>query len=333
MFREMAKLRVGIVGVGRHGSRYARHAARDIDGLELAAVCRRDSVKGKALAEELGCEYIADAKALIARSDIDAVVLVTLPSLLEELVAAATAGGKRLLIEKPAAIDTSTGARILDLIENANTYCMVGHTLRFNSVVKAIVEHIDSLGRIDTLLFSQRFPPQPQLGWLDDPALSGGGNILHTGVHCFDLLRYFTKMEPTAVSCIARRIHTQDTEDSFTAELVLPGSALALVTCSRTTQSRNGLIEISGEKGQLVGDHVLNTLHRIDGAGVQDIPLSPPRHTVEETLQRFVADWRDQSEPMICYRDGLAAVSIAAACYRAAASGRLEAVVMPGERP
>ena len=32
----MAKLRVGIVGVGRHGSRYARHAAGDVEGLEEA---------------------------------------------------------------------------------------------------------------------------------------------------------------------------------------------------------------------------------------------------------------------------------------------------------
>lgn len=329
----MAKLRVGIIGVGRHGSRYAHHAAGDVDGLELVAICRRNADKGAALADQLGCEYIANPHELIERSDIDAVVLVTLPSLLEELVGAATASGKRLLIEKPVAVNADVGGRILDLIENSNSYCLVGHTLRFNSVIAAITEHIDSIGRIDTLLFSQRFPPQLQLAWLDDPALAGGGNILHTGVHCFDLLRLLTNMEPTALSCVARRIYTRATEDSFTAQLVMPGSALALVTCSRTTRSRNGLIEISGENGQLVGDHVLNTLYRIDTDGVDEIAVQPPRHTVRAILERLVGDWRDQTQPPITYRDGLAAVAIADACYRAAGSGRLEPVVMPDQRP
>src|SRR3990172_11502727 len=112
----VAQLRVGIVGVGRHGVRYARHAARDVDGLELVAVCRRDAASGERVARECGCDYVADARALIARPDIDAVVLVTLPTLLEPLVEAAAASGKRLVVEKPVAPDVATGRRMLEII-------------------------------------------------------------------------------------------------------------------------------------------------------------------------------------------------------------------------
>ncbi len=34
-------MRIGIIGTGKHGSRYANHIVNDIDGLELTAISRR----------------------------------------------------------------------------------------------------------------------------------------------------------------------------------------------------------------------------------------------------------------------------------------------------
>jgi predicted dehydrogenase len=326
----MAKLRLGIVGVGKHGARYARHAAADVPGIELKAVCRRDEATGRALAAELRCEYEADALALVRRPDIDAVVFATVPSLLERLVPAALESRKRLLIEKPVAPDVATGARLLAAIESSGAYCMAGHTLRFNTMVRRMRELVPMLGRIDALVFSQRFPPQLALDWLDDPARSGGGNVLHTGVHCFDLIRYLTGLEPATVWCTTERIHTRRTEDNFVARIgFAEGGVLAVVSCSRTVGGRNGWVEVAGEHGQLCGDHVLNTLVRLGPGGAEPIPLAPASQTVLEALRQFVADAERDAAPAVCYRDGLAAVATAAACYASAASGRIERVVSP----
>ena len=332
----MVKLRLGIVGAGRHGSRYARHAARDIDEIELVAICRRSEQLGRQTAQEFGCEYVSDADALIARRDIDAVVLVTLPSLLERLVECAVAHRKPLLIEKPVAPDLETGKRIRQTIAGSQLFCMAGHTLRFNSVCRQMAELVPDLGRIDSAIFSQRFPPQLDLAWLDDPKQSGGGNILHTGVHCFDLIRYLTGLEPLTAACVTRRVFTRRTEDCFSSVLTLgpdEAAAVASVSCSRTTACRNGLIEISGEHGQLVGDHVLNRLVRLDAEGAHDLAVDAPRHTVLECLHRFAADLAKSGPPAISYDDGLAAVAVADACYRAAASGRRGAVVLHTRGP
>jgi predicted dehydrogenase len=326
----VAKIRVGIVGVGRHGTRYARHASKDVEGLELAAVCRRDVEAGGALAEELGCDFEADALRLVERKDIDAVILVTVPWILEDLATAAIASGKRLLIEKPIALDLEMGARIAQQIDSYDAFCMAGQTLRFNTIANAIRDRLPDLGRLDSMIFSQRFPPQLQLDWLDDPTRSGGGSILHTGVHCFDLIRYISGLEPESVSCSMRSIYTKRTEDSFVSELTLRDhSALAMVSCSRTTESRNGLIELTGEHGQLVGDHVANTLYRVTADGAASIETAGPRHTVLEALRAFAADIQTGAAPRIGYSDGLAAVATASACYRSAASSRREHVVMP----
>ncbi|MFT5040498.1 MAG: putative dehydrogenase [Hyphomicrobiaceae bacterium] len=323
----MSELGLGIVGVGRHGSRYARHAVNDVDGVTLRAIAQRNPEAGQALATELGCDWHADPYELIARPDIDAVVLVTIPSLLPDLIAAAAAHGKALLVEKPIAPNLEAGLAVLKLVEDASLYAVAGHTLRMNSLCLAMREAARGLGRIDTIIFSQRFPPALELDWLDDPARSGGGNILHTGVHCFDLIPFLTGLVPTQVACRMASVYTQHTEDTFTSTLSLgDGKALASVACSRTTASRNGLIEISGEHGQIVGDHVLGTLYRLDGNGRHELPVPAPVYTTRALLERFVADLNAGAAPHIPLRAGLAAIAVADACYRSAASGKFEDV-------
>ena len=326
----MQPTKLGIIGLGRHGSRYARHAAQDVEALQLTAICRRDEAAGRALAGELNCRWTGDARELIASDDVDAVVLVTLPSLLPELVTLAAELGKPLLVEKPVAPGLASGRSILAAVESANIYCIAGHTLRFNSLCLAMRDEIGRLGRIDTLTFSQRFPPQLQLDWLDDPARSGGGNIMHTGVHCFDLLRWLTGLEVSSVACSMRSAVTTDTEDNFVASLQLSnGSTLAQVNCSRSSNSRNGLIEISGEHGQLVGDHVLGTLHFLGSDGPRELTTAAPVMTVPAILEAFAAGVGGQqgaTATAASYRDGLAAVAVAEACYRSVSSGRFENV-------
>lgn len=323
----MARLRVGIVGLGRHGSRYAHHAAVDVDGLQLVAVCRRDEARGRALAAELGCDYETEALHLVTRDDVDAVILVTVPRLLPQLVAAAAGAGKRLLIEKPVGRNIDDGLAMLRSVESEGVYCLAGHTLRLNAAVEALRRELPSLGRLDSFLFSQRFPPQLHLAWLDDFDEAGGGNILHTGVHCFDLLRWLSGEDVAGVFAQARTICTTTTEDSFVASLTMTWSSLlAQVSCSRSTQSRNGLIEVSGEHGQIVVDHVLGSGYRLDRNGRSDIAVDPPRMTVLEILRLFEREVRADAAPSIPLRDGLAAVAVADACYRSLESRALEAV-------
>jgi predicted dehydrogenase len=322
-----AKLRVAIIGAGKHGSRYATHAARDVDGIDLVAVCRRDRAKGSALASELGCEFESDAETLLRRRDIDAAILVTVPRLVPAFVSMAVESGKRLVIEKPVSPTLEGGRAILATLDKAGVYCMAGHTLRFNAAVETLRRELPSLGRIDSMIFSQRFPPQRDLAWLDNPEESGGGNILHTGVHCFDLLRWLSDLEVNSVATEARAVCTERTEDVFSSLLEMnePG-LIAQVSCSRTTNSRNGLIEVSGEHGQLVVDHVLGTGYRLSSRGREELDMDPPRMTVRHLLERLVDDARADRPPPITYRDGLAAVAVAEACYRSIASRSFEVV-------
>ena len=327
------RLKTGIIGVGKHGQRYAKHAVEDIEEIELVAIARRDAARGRELAQRFGCELASDARALADRADLDLLIVAAAPVVISEVLPIAAARGTRLLIEKPVALNLATGIELATTIARTGVYCMAGQTLRLNTVVRELSARVGDLGRLDSMIFSQRFPPQPDLTWLDDPGQSGGGNVLHTGVHCFDLSRVLTGRDPVSVTCVGRSVYTKRTEDLFSASLTLEDGLEATVACSRTTRSRNGLIELTGEKGQLVGDHVLNTLYAIGENGRVDVPLGPPRHTVFEMLRSVVADCRADRSPSIPYRDGLAAVAVADACYRSMGSGARERVVMPPAGP
>jgi predicted dehydrogenase len=173
----------------------------------------------------------------------------------------------------------------------------------------------------------QRFEPS-LLDWLDDPRRSGGGNLLHTGVHSFDLLRFLTGENPRAVTAETRRVVTRQTEDSFAAVFSFPGPLLGMVSGSRATGGRSGGIEVVGEHGQILADHVLGTALRIADGKREPLEMPPAVPTVRETLRAFARMLRDGAPPPITLEDGLWSVAMAEACYSSAESGKTEAVVL-----
>ncbi|MGE0827191.1 MAG: Gfo/Idh/MocA family protein [Candidatus Binatia bacterium] len=326
----MDTIRFGIIGAGKHGSRYAKHIVEDIPQAELIAVCRRDQAEGQQLAKQYRCAYLADYRQLLADPQIDTVVIVVPPYLHEDIVTAASQAKKHILLEKPFAVNVATGRRIYEVLDRDNTRCMVAQTLRFNAVVQTMLQHIPQIAPLHSLYLSQRFEPST-LPWLDCKAESGGGIILHTGVHSFDLLRVLSGSEVSQVWCQTQTIVTKETEDNFSmcCQLVDPSHSHTMhgvVAGSRSTASRSGLIEISGEHGQLVGDHHHNFSYLIRGSERIPLPVAPSVPTVRETLRTFVDNLRTGTPFPITPEDGLRAVAIAEACYRSAASGRVAAV-------
>jgi len=318
----MKRLRIGLIGVGKHGSRYARHIAADLPQAELTAVCRRNREEGEKLAASYGCSFYADYRSLITDASLDAVAVVVPPALHGEIVAAACAAGKHILIEKPLAVSVAEAKRIRGRIAASGVRCMVAHTLRFNTVVRALKAQIAHIAPLHTVSLSQRFEPSP-LAWLDHKAESGGGIVLHTGVHSFDLLRFLGGCEVEQVWCQTTQVFTKETEDNFlmlcrTSNPILKGA----VAGSRSTHSRSGLIEISGEKGQLLGDHTHGFAYLIRGLDRLPLPVEPLGPTVCEALRAFVEGLLHGRDFPVTVEDGLRAVAVAEACYRSALSGQ-----------
>ena len=99
-------LGIGLIGVGRHGSRYIHHLLHDLPGVSLTALCRKRIGEGLPSLPTAEIPVYGDYRALIADPMVEAVVVVTPPSLSLEICLEAVKARKPILIEKPLA---STG--------------------------------------------------------------------------------------------------------------------------------------------------------------------------------------------------------------------------------
>ncbi|MFQ5803047.1 MAG: Gfo/Idh/MocA family protein [Candidatus Methylomirabilales bacterium] len=313
------RIRFGLVGLGRHGSRYARHLLDDLPEAELVAVCRQDTRAGREFAEAKGIAFYADYRKLLEDDRLNAVAVVVPPDLNAKICTAAVRRGLSFVVEKPLAHTLADAQRILKEAQGGNVKGLVAQTLRFDSVVQTLKTHLPMLGALHSVLIEQHFEPSP-LPWLDEPGR--GGIILHTGVHGFDLLRFLTGAEVVQVYCKSFARFTRRTEDGFSAILEMePGPLQAVVTNLRTTLGRIGRIEVTGEKGILVGDHIHQSLHRIRGRETHPLPLPSPVPTILECLKAFVTWLTHSVPPPVSLADGLRALAVVDACRRSAASG------------
>ena len=240
------------------------------------------------------------------------------------IVAAAAERGVPLLLEKPAAPSLRDGRKMLRLLRERPIPVMVAQTLRYNAVVRLLKARLPELGPLHAITLSQRFEPSP-LTWLDDPGVSGGGMTLHTGVHLFDLIHFLTGTHAESVTCQMQSVHTGAPRTASSPRSGSAATRLATVSCARTAGARNGHIDLAGERGALVGDHVLNhaSLGRRHESRAARSAGAP---TVREVIRDFVGAVRAGAPMPISLADGLRAIAVVDACYAASRSGQVTAV-------
>lgn len=312
------RIRFGLIGFGRHGSRYAHHLLEDLPEVELVAICRQDKQAGQEFARAKGIAFYANYRDLLLDERLNAVAVVVPPDLHREICTAAARRRLSFVVEKPLAHTLADADKIVEETRAARVKGLVAQTLRFDSLVQTMKANLPSLGTLHAVVIQQHFEPSP-LGWLDEPGK--GGCILHTGVHGFDLVRFLTEGEVVQVYCDAFTHYTRNTEDGFSAILQIePGSLKAVVVNLRTTMGRIGGIDVIGEKGILSGDHVYHSLRFVQGRAAQALPLPPNVPTVRECLRAFVRWLTDDIPAPVSLADGLKALAVVDACQQSAAT-------------
>ncbi|MCF6185990.1 MAG: Gfo/Idh/MocA family oxidoreductase [Desulfobulbaceae bacterium] len=312
-------MRIGLVGTGKHGSRYARHIVRDVPGLELSAISRR-SAERKDQMREWNCRGYEDWRQLVDDDGVEAVIGVVPPALNLAIARACVRAGKPLLLEKPLAANLEEAGEIVSLCNKNNLPLTVGQTLRYNQVISRFRELLPELGDLYSFSANQRIEPST-LDWHEQPELAGAGVSFHTAVHVFDALRYITGREVERVMAISGRQHNAALEDLLLVLVEMEGGVKGIVDCSKVGRARSGRFEFVCSDGQLVGDQIYNTCARIVGVDVHPVECGEPVGTIRPLLedwQRFLAG---QGENPVSGEDGLRAVQACEGCLESARRG------------
>jgi len=312
-------MRIGIIGTGNHGSRYANHILNDVAGLELAALSRRTG-EGRYQAAQWNCRWYTDWMELVRDDTVDAVIAVVPPSLNLDIALACADHGKPLLVEKPLAVNSIEASRIVELCRAKNLRLTVGQTLRYNSVVKRLRQELPAIGTLFSFSANQRLEPS-SLAWHGDPALAGSGVSFHTAVHVFDALRFITGLEVQRVMAVVRRRHNAALEDLLAVLVEMEQDVVGTIDCSKVGHARSGRYEFVGFDGQLHGDQVHTTVEFIRGSKVKSLDMGSAANTIIPLLR----DWHDylvgEGKNPITGEDGFAAVRLCEACLESSRLG------------
>jgi myo-inositol 2-dehydrogenase / D-chiro-inositol 1-dehydrogenase len=125
------KIGLAVIGCGTIG-RVRAELAREHPSIGWLGLCDKDpDVMARLAADTAADHTTADFAELVARPEVDAVIVATDENWHVDPILAAVEHGRRLFIEKPLATDPVESARVLAAIEAHDIDAVVGYTQRF----------------------------------------------------------------------------------------------------------------------------------------------------------------------------------------------------------
>jgi myo-inositol 2-dehydrogenase/D-chiro-inositol 1-dehydrogenase len=191
-------IRIAVIGAGLMGADHARIIAQDIPGATLQVICDRDGQRAKTVGESAGAAHVAtDPDAVIARPDVDAVIVASPDVTHAPLSLACIRAGKRVLCEKPLSQSVAECQTVMVAEQAAGQrFVQLGFMRRYD---QAYVEMRAALtaGKIGRPLMMHNFHRN-----VSTPAddFTGAMAITNSAPHEFDVVRHVLRTEYTAIS-------------------------------------------------------------------------------------------------------------------------------------
>lgn len=254
-------LRFGVVGVGRRGGVYASALENgEVEGARLAAVCDE---RAHALAPYRGVGHFEDASAMLAESDLDAVVVATPHREHVRPTLAALNAGLHVLTEKPLAVETSEARRMLADYERRPRRSQLFATAlvlradpRF-AKLRAML-HEGTLGRVQRIAWTVTdcFRSQAyydSADWRGTFAGEGGGLLVNQCSHQLDLWQWLFGMPERVRAFLGLgRFHAIEVEDLVTGYFEHSTGATGVFIASTGEAPGTNRLEVAAELGRVV---------------------------------------------------------------------------------
>jgi len=128
----MSTIKVALAGAGAFGIKHLE-GIKNIDGVEVVALVSRDIDKTRTVAEKYAiAQATTELDEVLARPDIDAVILCTPTQMHAAQAMAAMRAGKHVQVEIPLADNLADAEAAVALQQQTGLVAMCGHTRRFN---------------------------------------------------------------------------------------------------------------------------------------------------------------------------------------------------------
>ena len=332
-------MKVGVIGCGFFAQNHL-HAWRDIEGVDVVALCDKDQSNLFATSKEFKIRrQFTDAVELFEYGQFDIVDIATTAPSHRSLVEMAAQHTKHIICQKPFAESVKDARAMVGAVEATGKTLMVHENFRWQSAVRAVIEELRKgtigepfFGRVSFRSGFDVFSGQPYLA-------EGERFIIEDlGIHILDIARALFG-DVARISATKRRINPSIRgEDVATMFLEHTGGATCIVDCSYATRRQieafpETVIEVDGNKGTISLDLGYKMTVQANGQSeIRDLspPLLPwaskPWHNIQESVrtiqEHFINCLHEGCEPETSGHDNLQTLSLVEAAYLSASEHR-----------
>ncbi|MCK4991198.1 MAG: Gfo/Idh/MocA family oxidoreductase, partial [Bacteroidales bacterium] len=297
------QLKTALVGVGKVTDMHARALVKLKESC-FTAVCGRSREKTESYAARYGIRAYTDVAEMVAKEQIDVVIICTPHPNHKEPTIAALEAGANVLIEKPLASSLEDCDAMLEASESCKRQIGVVCQRRWYHPAIRVKEAIDA-GKIGLPVFGT----VNMLGWRDrsyyesDPWRGtwrgeGGGVLVNQAPHQLDMIQWFMGEIDELYGQWSNLNHPYiEVEDTANAILKFKSGAVANIIVSNSQKPGiYGKVHVHGENGASVG--VQTDGGAMFVAGMSEI-LEPPVNDLwtvpgeEQMLQQWVKEDSD----------------------------------------
>ncbi|MFI5694483.1 Gfo/Idh/MocA family protein [Kribbella sp. NPDC051586] len=261
-----------------HAGDYSRQAQAH-PGTDLVAVWDDDPDRGKSGAEQFGVEFTDDLDALLAREDLDGVVITTPTDVHRDVMVKAARAGKHIFTEKVLAPTVAEAEEIIAATDAAGVKLTVSLPRLYHGYTQAIREVIED-GTLGTITYGRvrlshdgAIPRDGVEGWLPqrffEPSTAIGGALTDLGCHPVYLTQLFLGARPETVSATYRSIAERGLEDNAVVVVGYPDQKIGVIEAGFASNNPF-TIELFGTDGTLTYSDAGNVL-LVNGEQV-DVP-------------------------------------------------------------
>lgn len=260
---------VGVVGAGVISDQYLRNLTTFPD-LDVGFVADIDLGRAETQAERYGIARFGTVEELFARTDVEIVVNLTVPSAHVEVALGAIRAGKHVWSEKPFALDRRSGRRLLDEAASRSLRVASAPDTFLGAGLQSALRLVAG-GRIGEPLTALALMQSPGPdSWHPDPEFlfqEGGGPLFDVGPYYLTtLVQVFgPALDVFAASSTARpqRVIGSGPRAGTSFEVRVPthhgalirfrsGASAQVIFSFETYRSRTGFVEVAGSTGTLV---------------------------------------------------------------------------------
>lgn len=263
---------------------------------KFVAVWDEDEARGKKYAEEFGAEFEPDLSKVLAREDVDAVMVECPTTKHRDVIIAAAKAGKHIFTDKSMALNMEDCAAIRQAVEEAGvkfTVSMESKILGPYRYLKQIIEE-GKLGRVTSLYFRRSHKAAVDKNMLPaywfDQTQTGGGVTLDLGCHGLYMLPYYCG-KPKTITCRMEELYGTGGDELSTTIMEFENGAMGTAVTSFVSCYGVNMMEIVGTEGMAI----------ISGNGPEDyrVLLQSTQMSGYEKLTPVEKDWQDAVYPIV----------------------------------